>query len=104
MMLIFSLSALFTLAGPVWAWFTLRGIREPLILHISTYTGINQIGRVKELLALGATGLVLVLTNGLLAFALDPREPALSKLVALITLFLALLLFIGFMATISVNS
>jgi hypothetical protein len=75
-----------------------------LILHFSTYTGINQIGGLKELFALGFTAFVLLVINAILAFSLETRQPLLGKLIAAVTVFLALLLFIGFMAIISVNS
>jgi hypothetical protein len=100
----FTASLLLVISGPALAYLSLKGIREPLILHFSTYTGINQIGGLTELFALGLTALIVVLINAVLAFSLEARQPVLGKVLAMVTVFLALLLFIGFMAIISVNS
>ena len=100
----FAASAALILAGAAAAWAILRDIREPLILHYSAYTGINQIGGIFTLLGVAATGLVLVGLNALIAFALEDRETLWAELLALLTLLVAALLFIAFMAIISVNS
>ncbi len=101
---IFGVSVVLLAAAAAIAWVRLHAIREPLVLHYSPYTGINQIGSVVNLLGVAATGLVLVGVNALIAFALEDRERLWADLLALMTLFLSALLFIAFMAIISVNS
>lgn len=100
----FTLSALFVSGGAVWAYFALRGIKEPLILHFSSYTGINQIGTLSNLLGVAWTGAVIVALNAMIASALELRHKPLARAVGLTTIFLSALLFIGFVAIISVNS
>jgi hypothetical protein len=102
--LAFITSLVLVLTSLALAYFSLKGIHQPLILHFSTYTGINQIGRLGDLLTFGITAIVIVGINTMLAFALKDRALILSRLIALVTIFLAVLLFIGFMAIISVNS
>lgn len=99
----FAVSVLLAAGGWLWAWVALRGINSPLILHFSDYTGINQIGGLTEVHGLGATGLVIVILNFLLARSLHSREPRWAKLLAAATLFIAALLFTALAAIISVN-
>lgn len=101
---VFAASELPLLGAGIWAYRVLRNEHVPLILHFSPYTGINQIGSLRDLLAVLATGMILVGMNTVLAFVLVKRDPVLARLVALTTLLIALLLFIGFLAIMSVNS
>ncbi len=100
----FLASALVLLGAGVWAYAALRGIHEPLILHFSPYTGINEIGALPDLFGVVITALILVGMNGFLAFILLPREPQLARLIGTLTLVVAILLFIGFMAIIGANT
>jgi hypothetical protein len=99
----FVLAAAFAAGGWLWAWFVLRDIQSPLILHFSDYTGINQIGGLSEVHGLGATGLVVVGVNFLIAQALRARDRRWAAVLAAATLFLAALLFTALAAIISVN-
>lgn len=97
-------SAILILASGLWAYFALRGIKEPLILHFSSYTGINQIGTLGNLLGVSVTGLVLIIINTLIVREVEVRDKALARIIGLSTLFFSVLIFIGFAAIISVNS
>ena len=99
----FVLGALFVAGGWFWTWFALRDARGPFILHFSDYTGINQIGDMADIHGLGATGIVVVVLNFILARTLWPREARWAKILAGTTLFLAVLLFTALAAIISVN-
>jgi hypothetical protein len=99
----FAASALFAAGGWLWAWLTLRGIRTPLILHFSDYTGISQIGGLAEVHGLGATGVVIVGLNFAVALQLRAHAPRWAWILAGATLFLAALLFTALAAIISVN-
>lgn len=99
----FSASILCVAGGWAWAWYVLRGIQSPLILHFSDYAGINQIGGMGEVHGLGVTGVVLVALNFLIARQLRAPEPRWAKLLAGTTLFIAALLFTALAAIISVN-
>jgi hypothetical protein len=99
----FAASALFAAGGWLWAWLALRGIRTPLILHFSDYTGINQIGGMAEIHGLGITAIVAVGLNILVARQLREREPRWAGILAGGTLFIAALLFTAMAAIISVN-
>lgn len=97
-------SLLLVLGGALWSWLTLRGIKEPLIIHFSSYTGINQIGSLSDLLAISVTAAIIIFLNAAVGWELEHRHKPLARMVGLTTLFLAALLFIGFVAIISVNS
>ena|SRR3989344_8711514 len=101
---LFALALLLLAAGFFAAYFSLAPIAEPLILHWSEYTGIDRIGSVFDLALVAATGLVLWLVNLAFALALEKRDRLLGKIVALGTLFMAALLFLAFVAIISVNT
>ena len=100
---IFLASFILILGGTLWAYFALRGIAQPLILHFNDLVGINQTGGVADLLQIGATGIVFVLINFFLTLELEERNVFLGKLLAAATLFLSILIFIGFAVIISVN-
>lgn len=97
------LSVAFVLGGWLWAHFALKHISQPLILHFIPGGGITWVGNVRELAAIGATALVAVSINSILAFALEDRDWFWGKLLAAATLAISILLFIGFAAIISVN-
>lgn len=99
----FLLSFLFVVGGMLWTYFALRGIASPLILHFNNLLGINQIGNLSDLLRFGGTGLVFVLVNFFLALELEDRDAFLGKLLATATLFMSVIIFVGFAAIISVN-
>lgn len=90
-------------AGWLRAYFTLRNVSQPLIVHFSNAAGINQIGGMKDLAAVAIFALVLLALDFLLSLELDERDPFLGKITAAAGLFLAILIFIGFSAIISVN-
>jgi hypothetical protein len=98
------ISLLLIVCGWVLAWVKLRGIKEPLVLHYSTYTGINQIGTLREVRDIAITGLVIWALDTILASALDDREPFLGRLLAFGALAAGVLLFFAFLAIISLNS
>ncbi len=91
------------LGGTIWVYFALRHIAPPLILHFNNLAGINQTGNLADLLEIGATGIVFVLVNFFIALELENRDAFGGKLLAAATLFLAILIFIGFAAIISAN-
>lgn len=100
---IFLASFIFVLGGTLWAYFALRGVSGPLILHFNNLAGINQIGGLAELIWMGVTGLTIVVISFRVALELEARDWFLGKLLAATTLLVGILIFIGFAAIISVN-
>ena len=96
-------SAALVLGGWFWAFFALKNIDQPLIIHFTNQLGITGIGGLGDIAQLGILGLVIVLVDGLLAFPLDARNIFLGKLLAAGTLLASALIFIAFWAIISVN-
>ncbi len=101
--LTFLLGFFLIIGGWLKAYFVLRGIPEPLIVHFNNALGINQIGGLKDLAAVAVFGIVSLIFDFLLSLELDERDQFLGKLTAAAGLFLAILIFIGFSAIISVN-
>ncbi len=95
---------LFVAGGWIWAYFTLRRIAQPLILHWNALIGINLVGGLSDLTVIGIFGLSITLVNFFIALTLEERDRFLGKLVAGATFFFGLLLFITFAAIIGVNS
>jgi hypothetical protein len=96
-------SLAFVLGGLFWAYFALRGVQSPLILHFSNLAGVTQVGGLLPILGVGFLGLVMVLVNSAVAFELDSRDAFLGKFTAAMTLAFAVLLFIAASVIISVN-
>jgi hypothetical protein len=96
-------SFLLVLGGWLWAWLTLRGSDQPIIVHFNPIVRINQVGTAADLHPIGIFSLLVVLVNFFLAIDLEERDRFLGKLVAAATLGFAILIFIGFSVIISVN-
>lgn len=89
--------------GVVWAFFSLRSAGGSLIVHYNDFQGINRVGGVGDIIEIGILGLVIIVLNFLLSLELERRDSVLGKIVAASSLFLSVLIFIGFAAIISVN-
>ena len=100
---LFLVSLILVLGSSLWAYGALRKIHGPIIVHFSSLGGIDQIGEIWDLLRIGVLGLVVISINFFIAFELEERDWFLGKLTAAVTVFLSLLIFIGFAAIISVN-
>ena len=100
---IFALSLFLVSGGAIWAYFALKNIDRPLILHFNDMVGIMQIGGVVRLIAVGVTGIIAVIVNFNLAMQLKPRNDFLARILAAWTLLISFLIFISFAAIISVN-
>lgn len=99
----FGISAALIMSGWIWAWVYLRRVEQPIILHFSSLSGIDLVGRAEELVAPAVLGMTVVGINFVLAMTLEERDWFLGKLLAGTTLAFAVLIFIGFAAIISVN-
>ncbi len=100
---VFLLSFLFVIGGWLWAFFALRNISQPLIIHFNNFLGITQIGGLNDLTVVALFGAISLILDFLLALELEERDWFLGKLTAAFGLFFSILLFIGFVAIISVN-
>jgi hypothetical protein len=90
--------------GFFWALGALSGVASgPLILHFNDMAGITSIGGLSDLILIGILGIVIVIVNFFIALDLEARNPALGKIVAAMTLIMAVLLFLAFAAIIKVN-
>ncbi len=81
----------------------LGSARGPLILHFNDMQGITSIGTLGDLLWMGGTGIAIVAINFFVALDLEARNRVLGKIVAALTLVMAVLLFLAFTAIINVN-
>src|SRR6266404_5585293 len=93
---LFSASFILIAGGMLWTYRALHGTSGPLILHFNNIHGITQIRGYGELMEFGATGLVVVFINFIVALELEARDRFLSKFVAAATLLFGILLFLGF--------
>ena len=101
--LMFGFGFLLVLIGWVRAYFMLRGVEQPLIVHFNNAFGINQIGGLADLSAVAVFAVVSLFFDLFLSIELDKRDPFLGKLTAAAGLFIAILIFIGLSVIISVN-
>jgi len=95
---------LFSAGGTLWCYLSLRGVANtPLILHFDDLSGITAVGGLRALTAIGILGSLFTVINFFLAVELDLRDRFLGKLIAILTLIFAILLFLAFSAIINVN-
>lgn len=102
--LLLSLVSLFWVAcGWAWAYVRLRLLETPIILHFSTWEGIDRIGTIDDIHWIGGIGSLIIIVNSFIALALAPRDHFLARITAFATFVMALLLFILFASIIGVN-
>lgn len=99
----FFIDFLFVVFAFLWGYVRLKDASGPIILHYDNYVGIDFIGGMSQLMWVAALSAVIVITNFFIAAELEARNKFLSRVVASITAVMAVLIFIGFAAIISVN-
>lgn len=97
------LSMTLVVGGWLWAYFKLRKIADPLIIHYSPEVGIDQVGYAGDLAKVGVFGIVIVAMNFIISVELEQKDKFLGRLTSAVTAFLGILIFIYFAAIISVN-
>ncbi len=97
-------SLAFAAGGFFWALGALGGAASgPLVLHFNDLQGITSIGSFGDVLWMGILGIAIIVINFFIALDLEARDNVLGKIVATITLIMAILLFLAFAAIIKVN-
>jgi hypothetical protein len=97
-------SLLFSMSGFIWAYRALGNAGGgSFVLHFNDISGITSIGGLGTIVFMGISGVLIVLVNGAIALEFESRDRFFGKLIAVLTLFFSVLLFIGFAAIISVN-
>ena len=97
-------SLLFILGGAIWSYAVLLNSGSaPFILHFNDIDGITNVGTAWNLVFMGILGVLIVVMNFFMALELEARDKVLGKIVAAVTLAGAILLFMGFVAILSVN-
>lgn len=99
----FAAALVLVAGGTVWAYYALRDITQPLILHYNGQYGISQTGNIWNLTGFGITGLVVLTLNFGMSLVFEQADSFWGKIVAVASLILGILIFIGFAAIISVN-
>lgn len=98
------ISIAFVVGGFLWAYIALGGAGSgPFILHFNDMEGITSVGGLGTIVFMGAFGLIVTVMNALIALEFEGRNAFLGKLVAVLTLLLAILLFMAFASILSVN-
>lgn len=101
--LAFMASFLMVFGGWIWTWIELKGISQPLIIHFNEYMGITKTGSFTDVSWLGVFGISAVLVNFLIALEMEKRGWFWGKFMSLANIFLATLIFIGFLVIMNVN-
>ncbi|MGD1003343.1 MAG: hypothetical protein ABR884_02090 [Minisyncoccia bacterium] len=97
-------SLAFAAGGFFWALGALGGAASgPFILHFNDLQGITSIGSFGNILWMGVLGIAIVVMNFFIALDLETRDNVLGKIVAAMTLVMAILLFLAFAAIIKIN-
>jgi len=91
------------LIGFIWTIGALWNVSQSIVLHFNSYIGINHLGSLWQVVALGIFCLVILGINAVVAFALAERLSLWAEIIAWANIFFALLLFIAFQVIISVN-
>jgi hypothetical protein len=97
-------SLVLVLGGSIWAYSSiLSSGSAPFILHFNDIDGITKVGGIGDLVGMGILGVVIVVIDFFIALELEARDKILGKMVAGVTLIMAILLFLGFVAILNVN-
>ncbi len=104
---LFGISFFLVAGGWTWAYWALRNVEPYINFHWNADFGIKQVvfagDFVPMLGTVGGTTLFVVVVNTLVALELEERDWFLGKLLAVGTLAISALIFIGFAAIIAVN-
>ncbi len=90
------------LLGHALVFYYLHSAGQLIVVHY-TRQGIDQFGSIWQVLSYGIVAWSIIIINFLIALELEERDWLWGKVVAGMTLGLAILLFISFQAIISVN-
>ncbi len=101
--LITIVSLLFVFGGGIWAYFALQEVSDSIIIEYSSFVGINRVGYFWDLVKVGIFGIIAIGVNFLISVEIEKRDRFLGKLANAFTFFLSVLIFIYFVAIISVN-
>ncbi len=94
----------FAAGGFFWAVAALGGNSSgPFIVHFNDMAGITSIGSFGTIVVMGILGIAIVVINFFVAIELEARDAVLGTIVAVMTLIIAILLFLAFAAIIKVN-
>ena len=94
----------FVTGGFFWALAALQGVNASLlILHFNDIAGITNIGSFSNIIMIGILGIIIVIIDFFVALELEERDTVLGKIIAVVTLIMAILLFLAFAAIIKVN-
>ena len=96
-------SAIFVLAGFIRAIFLIVGTSGPFVVHFNDMQGITLSGGAGTVMFAGIFGIVVVALNGSVALEFEGRNVFFGRLISVVTLVFAVLLFIAFAAILSVN-
>lgn len=97
-------SLAFAAGGFFWALGALSAVSSgPLILHFNDLQGLTSIGNFGDIVLMGILGIVIVIINFFIAVELEARDKVLGKIVSVVTLAMAILLFLTFAAIIKIN-
>lgn len=102
-LIMFAVSGACVAASWLWAYVALNSIRQPLIIHFNSESGINKIGTLWDLSQVSVMAAVIVAVNTLVGLELEKRSAFWGKFTAAATLFFAVLIFIGFAVIIGAN-
>ena len=93
------------LCGFLWAYFRLLNIvgNGPLVLHFNDMDGITNVGNLWGIVSMGVLGIAVTVVDFFIAMELEERNRFLGKMVAVASVFFAVLLFITFAAILSFN-
>jgi len=92
------------LGGFLWAYFGLRGaVGVPLVVHFNDMNGITDVGDLRDIASIGILGIIVTVVDFFIAMELEERDLFLGKVVAVASVFFAVLLFIAFAAILGIN-
>lgn len=100
---VFVISILFIAGGLVWALVALWGVSPVLIVHFTAGVGINEVGTLWHLGAVGVLALSAVCMNFLIAAELEKRGWFLGALAAVVAMLFSILIFVYFRSIIFIN-
>jgi uncharacterized membrane protein len=93
------------LGGFLWVYFRLRNTAGGglLVLHFNDMNGITDVGNLWGIVSMGILGVAIAVVNFFIAMELEERDRFLGKVVAVASVFFAVLLFIAFAAILGIN-
>lgn len=76
---------------------------RPLVIHFDDINGITKMGNFTDIILIAVTGIIITILNFFISIKIEKRDKFLAKVISIVSILFAVLLFIAFTAILTMN-